>query len=175
MDRWPEYLFEAHSEETLRGWAKLLALFRFCRAYGGHANDADTLEVAYRYGNLTDLRAFLATLGVELVVYSERPPQPQAGVSYAWDEYARFPSLIAGTEWAKQPGHCRIAEQRVFVWCQDGVVKLSLGSQYEVSEADVLAAAQVERALAQVRLARVDPPRDSQHCICPKYYPDFFA
>ena len=48
MDLWREYLLRTHPEATLKGWAKRLLLFRFCRAYGGHAIDGDSLDVAYR-------------------------------------------------------------------------------------------------------------------------------
>ena len=44
--RWDAYLHERHSPEELRGWARSLAYFRFCRAFGGHANDGDCLRVA---------------------------------------------------------------------------------------------------------------------------------
>lgn len=46
MDRWQQYLFEEHPETELRAWARRLKLFRFFRAFGGHANDGDSLDVA---------------------------------------------------------------------------------------------------------------------------------
>jgi hypothetical protein len=175
MDRWKQYLFKSHSEDTLRNWAKRLSLFRFFRAYGGHANDGDSLDVAYRYGNLGELEEFLRSLGVNVVIYRERPPQPEPGKAYPGDEFAKFPSLIPGTEWVRQPGHCTIAGQKVFIWCENDLVKISIGERYEVTEDDVAAAEEVEKKLSATSLERVDPPFDTNHYICPKYYPDYFG
>jgi hypothetical protein len=104
----------------------------------------------------------------------QRPPQATRGVSYSADAFSRFPSLIPGTEWLEQPNHREIAGQPVFIWCSQDQVKLSIAHGYEVTEADVRSAELVEVTLQGVSLARVDPPADSEHCVCPRYYPDFF-
>lgn len=109
MDRWKQYLYESHSEDTLRAWAKRLHFFRFFRAYGGHANDGDSLDVAYRYKNIEELESFLRYLGISVVRFAEKPAQPESGVSYPGEEFARFVSLIPGARWIRQPGHCSIA------------------------------------------------------------------
>lgn len=175
MDRWHQYLFESHDEATLRNWARRLNLFRFFRAYGGHANDGDSLDVAYRYDSIQGLRDFFAFLDMALVEHSERPPQPVPGVAYPGDEYARFPSLIPGTKWIEQPGHCEIAGRRAFIWCTEGQIKLSLASGYVVSENDVASAEALEPVLREAPLARIEPPIDNLNCVCPKYYPQFFG
>ncbi len=175
MDRWQAYLFQNHPESTLRAWAKRLHLFRFCRAYGGHANDGDSLDVAYRYEDFEQVSSFLDALGIKLVVHADRPPQPEPGKSYRGDVFAQFASLIPGTQWIEQPMDCQIAGQKVFAWCGRDQIKLSVRSDYEVTEADVEAAATVEQALLQTSLEREDPPTDNKHCICPKYYPEYFA
>ncbi|TJZ68367.1 hypothetical protein [Chitiniphilus eburneus] len=175
MDRWRQYLFENHPEAQLQAWARRLQMFRFCRAYGGHANDGDSLKVVFPYRGAEDLVRFCAELGVELVQYHEQPPQPQSGVPYPGDEYARFPSLVPGTQWFRQPGHCQIAGQPVFVWCDRDAIRISIGSDYIVTEEDVLSALRVEKALAQAPLQHRDPPADNEHCICPKYYPAYFG
>lgn len=175
MDRWHQYLFEAHSEGTLRDWAGRLSFFRFFRAYGGHANDGDSLDVAYRYDSIQQLRDFLAFLDLAPVEHPERPPQPAAGVAYLGDEYARFASLIPDTEWIEQPGHCEIAGHRAFIWCTGEQIRLSLASGYVVSESDVASAEALEIVLRTAPLARIEPPIDNRNCICPKYYPQFFG
>lgn len=48
MDSWTRYLHRDQSADELRGWARRLKRFRFCRAIGGHANDGDQLVVALR-------------------------------------------------------------------------------------------------------------------------------
>ncbi|ACR28551.1 hypothetical protein ACVCIC_22190 [Burkholderia glumae] len=175
MDRWKQYLFESHPEATLRDWAKRLTLFRFFRAYGGHANDGDSLDLAYRYETAQDLEKFLLSLGIVPVKYSEKPPQPEFGIAYKADEFVKFPSLVPGTEWIRQPGRCLIAGKPVFVWCGRNVATISIaGAPYTVTEADVQAAQAVEAVLASAWLERVDPPVDTKHYICPKYYPEYF-
>ena len=43
-----------------------------------------------------------------------------------------------------------------------------------VTPQDLDAAEAVERGLPRIGLPAQDPPLDNHHCICPKYYPDFF-
>ncbi|MNR07326.1 hypothetical protein D3C85_1234420 [compost metagenome] len=175
MDQWTRYLFESHPEKTLRLWSQRLSLFRFFRAYGGHANDDDSLDVAYRYESFQELEKFLNFLGVNLIKYSEQSLQPQHGVSYKGDEFTNFPSLIAGTRWVQQPGHSIIAGQKVFIWCERGLIKISIGESYQVTEADVASAEMVEKLLFDSNLERIDPPFDTKHYICPKYHPTYFT
>ncbi len=174
MDRWTQYLLEGHSEEELRNWASRLKLFRFFRAHGGHANDGDALDVAFAYNGPKQLELFLATLDVELVRYDSRPPQPEPGISYRGDVFSQFPSLIAGTRWIAQPGHCEIIGIKAFIWCEADKVQISLNDGYTVSEKNVFEAETIEKVLTQTALARIDPPRDTKNYICPKYYPDYF-
>lgn len=175
VDTWQRYLHEEHPPATLRAWARRLHRFRFVRASGGHANDGDSLEAAFACAGGDELRAFCATLGIPLVEYDTEPPQPEVGKAYPADEFERFVSLIPGTRWWRQPGHCTIAGQPVFVWCRRDRIDLSIGRDYRVTEADVCAAEAIEVALAQVTLPVIDPPADRRHCICPKYHPDVFA
>lgn len=174
MDLWKSYLLQSHSEHTLRNWANRLSFFRFFRAYGGHANDGDSLDVALRYPDLEQLRGFLAKLGVTLVEYEKIPPQPELGVSYHGDEFAKFPSLIPNTQWVKQPGHSIIAGQRVFIWCSKNLVKISISDGYSVTERNVVAAEAAERALEACNLERIDPPINTRNYICPQHYPEYF-
>ncbi|MBX7134553.1 MAG: hypothetical protein K1X67_17925 [Fimbriimonadaceae bacterium] len=175
MDRWEQYLFEAHSEETLRAWAKRLHFFRFFRAYGGHAGDGDSLDVAYRYRTFDEVEDLMALLGAALERYATRPPQPEPGVSYPADVFSAFPSLIAGTSWVRQPGHTIVADQRVFIWCDLDRVTISLFEGFEVTESTVIGAEVIEKLLSGVTLERIDPPRDTKNYVCPRYYPDYFA
>jgi hypothetical protein len=174
MDRWTQYLFEEHSESELRAWAQRLKFFRFFRAQGGHVNDGDSLDVAFAYRTTSQLKAFLRDLGVEVVRFDAKPPQPELGISYAADIFAEFPSLISGTTWLKQPGHCKVMGIHAFIWCAADRVKISIGADYRVSEQNVIDAERLELVLDGVALERIDPPRDSKNYICPRHYPDFF-
>ena len=57
------HLFSDHAELTLRDWARRLRIFRFCRAFGGHANDGDSLEAAYGWGSEQELHRCLELAG----------------------------------------------------------------------------------------------------------------
>ena len=176
MDRWTRYLFEKHSETELREWASRLNMFRFFRAFGGHANDADSLDIALKYESTEALLALLASIGVTPILHERKPDQPIPGRPYRGDEFSAFPSLIRGTEWIEQPGHCHLFGVPVYIYCGNGLVKVSVGhGEWEVTNRHVKWAEELETHLGSVSRLIVDPPRDTEHYVCPKYYPDFFA
>ena len=175
MDRWLEYLYRDHSESELRDWASRLKMFRFFRAYGGHANDGDRLELALKYDDVDNLLSLLKSLGVSPVVYDEKPEQPVPGVKYSSDEFSAFPSLIKDTEWVGQPGVQTVFGAEQFIWCESGLVVVSISTgSYEVTTKDVEVAEKLEASWGDFQRIIVDPPRDTRHYICPKYFPDFF-
>ena len=174
MDNWSRWLFQEHPEQRLRQWARRLEVFRFVRAYGGHANDGDELVASFCYDSPDDLKSQLAGLGILLRTHELAPPQPEPGKSYSSAEFASFPSLIVGTL-IEQPKWQSINGQKVYIWCHAGIVKLSISDGYEVTEGCVLAAERVEQALSALALTRIDPPVDRAHCICPKFYPQYFS
>jgi hypothetical protein len=148
--RWRGYLHEAHSEQTLRRWARRLSIFRFCRAYGGHANDGDQLLAVFRYASIPQLLDVLRQLGIEPVIHTTQPPQPEPGKPYPADEFERFPSLIDGT-WIEQPGHCTLHGAKGFVWCWGGRMSISVHTGYSVTEDDAERAGLLEPLLAALR------------------------
>ncbi|MEO5725742.1 MAG: hypothetical protein ABIV93_01985 [Byssovorax sp.] len=175
MDEWKSYLFSQHSEETLTAWARKLAMFRFCRAVGGHAQDGDFLGVAFRYESEAQLLSFFRRVGREPVVYRSKPPQPVRGKSYPKAEFDAFPSLIEGTCWIEQPGHCTLFGSKVFLWCGNGQINIRVGSGYDVMPDDFEKAAFLEPYLEDLPFERFEPPQDNKYCICPKYYPEYFV
>lgn len=174
MDSWSRWLFQEHPEHRLRQWAGRLKLFRFVRAYGGHANDGDELLASYRFGSIDELQSQFAALGILLNTYQLAPPQPEVGKSYSSAEFESFPSLIFGTL-VEQPKWQRINGEKAYIWCHGGIVKFSISEGYEVNDGCVLAAERVEQALSALALERVDPPVDRPHCVCPKFYPQYFS
>lgn len=175
MDHWRRYLFEEHSEAELREWATRLRLFRYFRAYGGHANDGDSLDMAIRYDGEAELVRLLARLGVQVRVFHEQPPQPTPGERYSAEEFSAFPSLVRETRWVAQPGHCTIFAQPVFIWCSNSAVKVSANpGSWSVTETHVRAAEALEQEFTSLGpMSVVDPPVDTEHYVCPKYYPDW--
>ncbi|WP_109508667.1 hypothetical protein [Nocardioides speluncae] len=144
--RWLAYLYERHSPAELRGWANRLAVFRFCRAFGGHANDSDQLTAAFAVPTEADLREALTAIGVV-------PTVAQPG-------WVRI---------ADADVHTWVSGGRLTLTISDA------DSPYDVTEAAVRAAEAVEPVLAPIRALVIDPPLDRAHCICPKYYPDLWS
>lgn len=175
MSHWERYLYETHSEDTLRQWAKQMRLFRFVRAIGGHANDDEQLQLRFRLKGDAAIEDFCNAIGIKLKRFSVEPPQPVYGVSYPIEEFEKFPFLIPNTLWLEQPGRCKISGNPVYVWFFDNSARITIANDgFDVNELDVVRATQIEDALTPIRFERIDPPVDWKHCICPKYYPDFF-
>jgi len=144
MDRWNDYLFRGHSPEELAEWALRLNFSRFCRAFGGHANDGNQLLLVLSYHGQTDQER----LWLELAI-SGPPPDVTtiAGVPVSLSQFTDHVLLsISGAD----------------------------GDPFEVTLADVERAALVESKLGAASGRRIDPPMDDPHCIAPKYYPDFW-
>lgn len=153
--------------------------FRFTYAYGGHANDADTVSVVLRFADQADLLTLLRALGMEPIVHAVRPPQPEAGQSYSIDDYSSFASLVPQTKWVQQPCRQLIDGAPVFVWCDWQQCRIEvlteLDNGYSVSEADIANALRLEPRIATLAERWTDPPNDTPRCICPKYHPAVWA
>ena len=175
MDHWTQYLYKHHSESQLRDWASRLKMFRYFRAYGGHANDGDSLDVAFRYTSVESLLSIFESIGYVPTVFKKKPDQAVAGIRYTHEEYSSYPSLIEKTEWIQQPGYCEIFGVQVFIWCGNGIVTISASpGNYQVTSEHVEAAEKLEKNLRELAFDVVDPPRDTKHYICPKYHPHLF-
>ena len=73
-----EYITSTHSLERLQRWTDRLSAFRYCAAYGGHANDGDSLTAQYA-GSTEELQRFANVLGMQgkksasLNMYGHKP------------------------------------------------------------------------------------------------------
>lgn len=177
--RWERYLFSSHSQTELVSWARSLEFFRFCRAYGGHANDGDRLLVAVRIESELDLVAVFDQLGIGVQRLPEDNPRPLPGVQYSAAEFGKFVSRIQQFPSIGQPGAVRLAGAAVWGWVHAGRLDLEIrdaDNPYDVSAAAITSARLVEPLLLPLSLSGklIDPPQDDQHCICPKFYPEFW-
>lgn len=164
--RWNEYLFERHTRETLQRWANDLRCFRFVRAVGGHANDFDQFLASYECIRLSDLFSLCSSLGIEY-----RLSQPK--IENAADSTSRMSGLNL-QQLVEPIGKVEICSRPAFIYFQGNRVNVSVASSYDITETDFEDARAIEVSLAQVEISAVDPPADSKHCICPKYYPELF-
>ncbi len=171
---WCEILFRDHPKARLRAWALSLRYFRFVRGSGGGMDDhGDCLMVALRFGSHQDLVQIFAALGVSAV-----PLDPSAGGSGHVAFAARVPDPSADrVVESTAPGSIMIKGTPVSAYQQPGRLELSVGDQdkpYDVTAAAVESARQIEVLLAALADRLIDPPKDDQHCVCPKYYPSFW-
>lgn len=73
-----KWVTQEHSLETLQRWTSRLNAFRYCRMYGGHANDGDSLIARFK-GSDEELKKFASVLGMEgtdsklLNMYEHKP------------------------------------------------------------------------------------------------------
>ncbi|MFG1706892.1 hypothetical protein ACFLIM_27240 [Nonomuraea sp. M3C6] len=174
---WTDYLYERHPPARLRAWARELTYFRFCRAYGGHANDGDHLLVSLHIETQTDLLRTLSALAVPVKRLPPDTPQPVPGVTYSAAEFSRFPVAMARFPGIGQPGHVEIAGQRAHVWSHGDRLNISVADtvdHYSVTGAAVASAKSIEALLPPIAGQVVDPPQDDRNCVCPRYYPDLW-
>jgi hypothetical protein len=157
-----DYLFEEHSPQELRAWARRLARFRFCRAFGGPVGDADRVQLAVRAGSVEDALEIVAAVGAEPREHPVSPDLQRSEVA---------PGVL-------QPGWVRIDGETAFVWIERGRIEVSVNDPddvWNVTEAAVRAAERIEPRFAPYDDRRIDPPLDTWHCIAPATHPELFG
>jgi hypothetical protein len=182
MEKRPDwYMFQAHSKETIAGWAKQLHYFYFVRAWGGHANDGDAFEAHIDYIDRVDLQEKLYKLGVSPGVITIDDPQPVVGQSYPGTEYAKFKVAVTRFPNMEQPGHVIIAGQKVFLSIKNNVISFFIAgtaddNMYEVSQADFEACLKLEVLFNSLNWLQFKDASMEQcnSCISPASYPEFY-
>lgn len=171
---WEEWFFGEHSKHQMIEWIKIIKKFRYVRAIGGHANDCDELLLGIVFNNTSEMLLTLEKWGVILKKHHEKPPQPLIGIRYSGKEYMSFPSIIKGTFWVEEPGHCTIFGQNVFISCGEKGMYITANLKQKVTDSDIKKAQIIEQHLSHFDLEYRDPPRDNKYCLCPKYHLEIF-
>ena len=166
------------SEDLIKDWAKRLNFFRYVKASGSFGDDIDELVLALRYAGEHDLIRLFQDLHVPYKRHSSKPPQPEPGRGYTSAEFAQFPSLIAGTNWIEQPVWQTIHSVTVSVWCTIDMARFTIVGPREknwvITQIEFENAERLERIFEKHSQRIIDPPVDTQNCVCPKYYPQYW-
>lgn len=176
--RWELYLYEHYSKEEMGRLARSLEYFRYCRAYGGHVDDGDRLLVAIRFGTEQELLEILAQLEIPVTRLPPTNPVPVPGVSYPGTEFAKFIPAVKAFPNIAQPRQVSLRGINVFVWIDAAQIRLEISDpldRYCVGAEAVHGAQVVEPLLAQLQAKLIEPPLDGKHCVCPKFYPEFWG
>jgi len=176
---WKKYLFEDHSEQFLMYWASQLKYFRFVRARNDHGGTPDEILLLLRYNGQEDLIKLFDSLEIKFQQFSEEPPQPEPHKTYSGQEFSKFPSLIPGTKWIEQPLH-QVINGKFWIinGYKDRVKFIVVGppeKHWQITKTEFENAKQFETLFENHVHRIIDPPEDSKHCICPKYYPQYWA
>ena len=155
----------AESVKTVEGWAKRLRYFRFSYGFGGHANDGESLESAFAYETIAQLKETFRILGIQFREFSSEPLTRKIGQIYSSEESAKIPSIIPGTKWIQQPSWTTVAGQKVFVSCGESQINIDVGETYEITEEDVVSAEIVEKMFDLLPLHKIDPPSQGKRFV----------
>ena len=160
-ERQRQYLFEEHSPAQLQAWAQRLQRFRFCRAFGGHAGDGDTLRLHLRTHSVEDALGIVAAVGAEPRANPVNPDMPRSEVA-------------PGVE---QPGWSTIGDTTLFIWINPASLEFSVQDVDDiraVTHAAVEAAERIEARFIPFADRIIDPPIDTWHCVAPATHPELF-
>lgn len=161
---WPQYSWAAKPLRRLKRFRLRLAI------PSPHANDGDSLLAAVRVRSKARALGALKALGVSPEPIAPAPPPA---------DFEKQQAKIPCAPHLAQPGWTLAAGVPAFVWFAPGRLTLTLsgadGNFYAVSRQDIDNALALEKALSRLELEWIDPPSDSDLCLCPKYYPRFWA
>jgi hypothetical protein len=110
-------------------WATSLRFFRFCRAFGGHANDGDSLQVLLQFQSEDELLGICTHLGLRLNALPPGAPRPVPNRRYSLAEFSTFRSHVPNLPHWEQPGRCRIKGIPAFVWVEERGLRVSLAGE----------------------------------------------
>lgn len=168
------YLYEINSQAEIARWCAGLRWFRFCRAYGGHANDGDSFQAAIKFSSESELLRIMQLLGIELNILPSDNPIPVPGKSYSWEEFEKFKFCIKEYPRYEQPGWQRILGFSAFVNIKAHHIHIHLsgaeGNVFLVTERDFENARAVENHLEPYELKFSHPTKEC-FCICEECYP----
>ena len=167
-------LFHPLVESDLSSWARSLVYFRICTSRGGLGDDNGTwMEARVRYTSERDLIYLLSSFGLSLAKMPPAIPHTPIKSTPYYDlvtSDASLPVAIETLPTYQQIGHCKVGEDSCFLWACESSLRFRFGTNWTVTAEDVARARRFEKHLHQLADRIVDPPIDSECCLCPKHH-----
>lgn len=137
------WLFQQHTQQTVKKWVQQLRFFYFKRAWGGQANDGDEFQVAFLFTDKQDLIHKVEQLGLTLPTMPNDSQNPLTTTIYSPSKIPQFPDLA-------QLGHCIVFGHKAFVWVNNYSIHIGISgtkdnNYYEVTEDDFNACLELEK------------------------------
>ncbi|GGN97689.1 hypothetical protein [Saccharibacillus kuerlensis] len=167
-EMWYRYFYETHPRLELKEWARRMHIFRFCRANADQTGDRDRLMAAFRFSSSEELENLCAELGIALESLPETDAASAAADRFRIPDY---PNL-------RQPGHLRLFGLPAHVWVRRERLIITISDAdkpFDVTPRTVKAVEKIETKLGNLTDRIVDPPLNDKHCLCPKFYPEYFS
>jgi hypothetical protein len=143
-------------------WLHRLERFRLCLAQGGPANDGDMLMAAIRCESEEEFVSLMGFLEVPLRPFDPARAAGKAGALGAYPKYEKV-------------GEAPIRGVPAYVLVRSDRVELLVFDYGDLEERHYQDAFRLEEGLKGCPFPFIDPPLDSERCICPKYHPGLWS
>ncbi|OWA34056.1 hypothetical protein B9G55_17135 [Saccharibacillus sp. O16] len=166
-EMWFRYFYETHPRLELKEWARRLHIFRFCRANSEQTGDRDRLMAAFRVSTREELETLCTRLGIQLQKMPETDAESAAADRFRIQPYNDL----------RQPGHLKLFGLPAHVWVRSTrlIVTISDADKpSDVTSRTIKAVEAIEAQIGDLVAQIVDPPLNDKHCLCPKFYPEYF-
>lgn len=173
-------LFRSYPQDVLRDWALSLRHFRVVLDHGGMLGGGDRLllQLKVHHGKGQFERIFKA-LGASLPLESSAPAEPA-------DMHAAGTQSPTGANLPKESRYVEPEVLKTFlvrgveVQSYRSAMRLELWiadreKPFDVSQTAVDEARSIEHLFDSLADILIDPPQDSPHCVCPRYYPSLWS
>jgi hypothetical protein len=164
---WMAWLTKEHDEVTIKSWSNSLRMFRFCRADRGSGTNGDKLVLTFGFHNSDQYNLLACTFATDMPPFALT-----SSPSNIYNDDTLLRGMALWQKWttvADMPAHLLISGWTCSISVQ------STKNIWIVDQQSVDRACAMEERLKILSPLVMDPPRESASCVCPKFYPLWFA
>lgn len=174
-DKW---IFGIYKPNELQNWAQRLKYFRFVFDPQINSGKEDSLELKLSYTSPQQYLSHLQKLGITPQKLQADCFEPKIGQAYSQNDVDKFQFEIEDVKGYRQTKILKLQNEHVFLWAERGKLRIQISGPYycpcEIYEDEIRSAENIEGLFESVKDYIIDPPVDTIHCVCPKYYPQWF-